>query len=336
MPYDGSLTFVTGANDKYFFMCGMLLESLQSCFPGIACRVMDFGLSEPRRKFFAKKKLLLPIPAGLSKTDHPYKLKSSMASFLDDEPSMPIWIDCDIITVRAASNELLDLAGELVSQSKDLAIATDEGPNKTLESVCDSYGEAKLRAAIAADPSLKERRCLNAGVVLFSNRETLRNWQVVAAAQDGDMFPDQNALNIMAYRDIERVSVLDALVWNVHAGLLQSVKAAGNEIDCDGKKPIFAHATSAYPGDIMGGAMPISAKDCGCEAFLRFFTNDRLRSLQENYLIAFLRTNFESLRDLGILVNVAQANTRRNDPCPCGSGKKFKHCHGADALRDAP
>jgi len=23
------------------------------------------------------------------------------------------------------------------------------------------------------------------------------------------------------------------------------------------------------------------------------------------------------------------ANTRRNDPCPCGSGKKFKHCHGA-------
>ena len=22
-------------------------------------------------------------------------------------------------------------------------------------------------------------------------------------------------------------------------------------------------------------------------------------------------------------------NPGRNDPCPCGSGKKFKHCHGA-------
>lgn len=22
------------------------------------------------------------------------------------------------------------------------------------------------------------------------------------------------------------------------------------------------------------------------------------------------------------------ARTRRNDPCPCGSGRKFKHCHG--------
>jgi preprotein translocase subunit SecA len=22
------------------------------------------------------------------------------------------------------------------------------------------------------------------------------------------------------------------------------------------------------------------------------------------------------------------ARVGRNDPCPCGSGKKFKHCHG--------
>ena len=22
----------------------------------------------------------------------------------------------------------------------------------------------------------------------------------------------------------------------------------------------------------------------------------------------------------------------RNDPCPCGSGKKYKNCHGKDAL----
>jgi preprotein translocase subunit SecA len=24
-----------------------------------------------------------------------------------------------------------------------------------------------------------------------------------------------------------------------------------------------------------------------------------------------------------------QKNTRRNEQCPCGSGKKFKHCHGS-------
>jgi preprotein translocase subunit SecA len=24
-----------------------------------------------------------------------------------------------------------------------------------------------------------------------------------------------------------------------------------------------------------------------------------------------------------------EAKIGRNDPCPCGSGKKYKHCHGA-------
>ncbi|MBL7962128.1 SEC-C domain-containing protein, partial [bacterium] len=24
----------------------------------------------------------------------------------------------------------------------------------------------------------------------------------------------------------------------------------------------------------------------------------------------------------------AEQKVGRNDPCPCGSGKKFKHCHG--------
>jgi hypothetical protein len=142
------------------------------------------------------------------------------------------------------------------------------------------------------------------------------------------MFPDQNSLNLMCYRDADRVLILDSRVWNVHAGLLKSVQVTDNDVSCDGQKPIFVHATSAYPGDLIGGEMPISAKDCGCEAYLRLFANDRLRSLQENYLSGFLRTNFETLRNLGILVDISNANTRRNEPCPCGSGKKFKHCHG--------
>jgi hypothetical protein len=329
-PNESSLTFVTGANDKYFFMCGMLLESLQSCFPGVPCLVMDLGLSEARRKYFEEKKLLLKLPAGLNKADHPYRLKSSMASFLGDaQLSIPIWIDCDIIAIRAASRELSDLARELVSHNKDMAIATDEGPNQTLGAIGSSFGEIKLLAAIADDPSLKERRCLNAGLVVFSYPGAARGWQTVAAAQDGDKFPDQNALNLMAYRDPDRVTVLDSRIWNVHARLLKAVKATGNEVTCDGQKPIFVHATSAYEGDLLGGEMPISAKDCGCEAYLRFFANEHLRKLQEDYLSGFLRSNFEALRNLGVLVNIS--NARRNDPCPCGSGKKFKHCHGASA-----
>ena len=128
---EGFLRFITGANDKYCFMCGMLLESLQRCFPSVHCLVMDFGLSYARRKYFEEKKLLFNISAGLNKTDHPFKLKSNMASFLNDELSqMPIWIDCDIIAIRAGSEQLFDLANDMVSQNKDFAISTDEAPNK--------------------------------------------------------------------------------------------------------------------------------------------------------------------------------------------------------------
>jgi preprotein translocase subunit SecA len=33
----------------------------------------------------------------------------------------------------------------------------------------------------------------------------------------------------------------------------------------------------------------------------------------------------------GVMVPNPYAGVGRNDPCPCGSGKKFKKCHGAAA-----
>ena len=29
-------------------------------------------------------------------------------------------------------------------------------------------------------------------------------------------------------------------------------------------------------------------------------------------------------------VRRSEPKVGRNDPCPCGSGRKYKHCHGAD------
>jgi SWIM/SEC-C metal-binding protein len=41
----------------------------------------------------------------------------------------------------------------------------------------------------------------------------------------------------------------------------------------------------------------------------------------------------EDITDLDLLQSppetvVAEDKVGRNDPCPCGSGKKYKHCHG--------
>jgi preprotein translocase subunit SecA len=36
----------------------------------------------------------------------------------------------------------------------------------------------------------------------------------------------------------------------------------------------------------------------------------------------------EELADMGMIKSASGPKVGRNDPCPCGSGKKFKHCHG--------
>lgn len=43
-----------------------------------------------------------------------------------------------------------------------------------------------------------------------------------------------------------------------------------------------------------------------------------LSDLLQQHQTVFIRFTAEELKDVG-----------RNDPCPCGSGKKFKRCHGA-------
>jgi SWIM/SEC-C metal-binding protein len=51
------------------------------------------------------------------------------------------------------------------------------------------------------------------------------------------------------------------------------------------------------------------------------------------YTIELQRDKPEDITDLEILLNwpkpiEAQKKVRRNDPCPCGSGKKYKKCCG--------
>jgi preprotein translocase subunit SecA len=36
----------------------------------------------------------------------------------------------------------------------------------------------------------------------------------------------------------------------------------------------------------------------------------------------------EELGEMGMIKSATGPKVGRNDPCPCGSGKKFKQCHG--------
>lgn len=61
---------------------------------------------------------------------------------------------------------------------------------------------------------------------------------------------------------------------------------------------------------------------------------DRLQGLkpvleEARQKFALVQSGEESI-DAGVAVLEREADkVGRNDPCPCGSGKKYKHCHGA-------
>jgi uncharacterized protein len=68
-----------------------------------------------------------------------------------------------------------------------------------------------------------------------------------------------------------------------------------------------------------------------CEGYKSFFKHaDHPMKIMANLLrqgrqadeIMQLYTSPDTMHAMG------GTKTGRNDPCPCGSGKKFKHCHG--------
>ena len=327
------LSFITGANDKYFFLCNILLQSLEEFFPGIPCFVMDFGFTESQVKFFERKNCLLKLPPHLKKTDHPYKLKSSLRTFLHEKTSaMLLWVDSDIIAVTAGTKQLFAIVDHLHDQRKTIAIAPDYGRPKAVtigEHV--EFGEPlpKFKLAVSNNPEILERIYFNSGLVFFSDHKVLEDWEAASSSLEGDWLWEQYALNLVCGRNPNEVMILDPHIWNVQGSLLRKISIHNDGVYCGEEKSIFAHATSVdEPGhNTIAVNQSISKNGYGCNTYMRLFQNSFLRMTQDRQLSNFLSANFALLKDLNILFNL---NTRRNDLCPCGSGNRFKHCHGAD------
>jgi len=291
---------------------------------------MDFGLTDGQRKFLQLRKQLLNLPSHLKGSDHPFKLKSSLRSFLRGRPaSIPIWVDCDIIAVSAQSKQLIDTAN-MTYTTKRIAVAPDCGmPAATSIGDYIKAGDRvpKFNAAVAAYPEILERPYLNSGLVFLSDLQIIEDWEVVARELEGDFLWEQYAFNLICQKGPIRPLMLDPSIWNVHGELLKKITINNNIVYCDEKRCIFLHATSTnrFGRDVDMKTMRISKDGVACAVYQRLFVNSFLREAQEKYLYDFLSTNHILLKELNILFS---DSTRRNDLCPCGSNKRFKHCHG--------
>jgi len=298
------VSFVTGINENYFLMCGMLMESLDRHFPLIPFFVMDFGLSGPQKEFFRRRDMLLPLPPGLHGDDHPFKLKGNLGAFLGEDFGVPVWIDADIIALRDGTQAVFALAEQMAEQDLRFALAPDQslpGINApTLSSNSNATGMPALAAFVREHPHTAQRAYLNTGVVMFREGDPLADWAAATAAFDGDLVWEQNAFNSLCHLDIERVRMLDARIWNAHSGLLEAMKSGAQGIECDGAPCIFAHATSSGP-QITWGEMDFVFAGSPYRNFVKFFAHPVLNELQKGYMTSFLSGNLAQLRELGIL-----------------------------------
>ena len=70
--------------------------------------------------------------------------------------------------------------------------------------------------------------------------------------------------------------------------------------------------------------------------YIRLYTQEEIEEIQrrrqaelEAKLAAHRQAQQQKETGVAAPIKRTTAKVGRNDPCPCGSGKKYKHCHGA-------
>ena len=83
--------------------------------------------------------------------------------------------------------------------------------------------------------------------------------------------------------------------------------------------------------DILETTDGLEGDDVGTVTFrAQFRENGKVGTLSERSEFRRIGRAWHYFRgDVDVRAGRVAANVGRNDPCPCGSGKKFKKCHGA-------
>ncbi|MCX8655949.1 preprotein translocase subunit SecA [Gilliamella sp. B2894] len=178
------------------------------------------------------------------------------------------------------------------------------------------------------------------------HEETLRE-RILQIAQD-TYIEKENIAGSEAFRQFEKSVMLQTLdtLWKEHLAAMDYLRQGIHLRGYAQKDPkqeykresfnMFASMLESLKYDVIGilSRVQIRSQEEVDEA-------ERQRLAEMEKLMAKQQTNHEEVTSMGseskdqsagsssqpIVRN--QTKVGRNDPCPCGSGKKYKHCHGA-------
>ena len=177
------------------------------------------------------------------------------------------------------------------------------------------------------------------------HEETLRE-RILQLAQE-KYLAKENAAGSEAFRQFEKSVMLQTLdtLWKEHLAAMDYLRQGIHLRGYAQKDPkqeykresfnMFANMLDTLKYDVIGilSRVQIRSQEEVDEA-------ERQRQAEIERLMAKQQANHESIGGMDGDNNRqpansqqpivrAQAKVGRNDPCPCGSGKKYKHCHGA-------
>jgi hypothetical protein len=345
---------VSGA-DKHFFAMGcLLMQSLAQWAPELPFYFLDFGLDDAQRRHLRERNVLIERPASVPENLHPIVCKTAIGEYLHGiEWSTVLWLDSDMLVVGPLRDRLAEVLNSMASTQREVAACSVETINQLF---AGGWSMAPFADALRADQINLGSSYYNNATVVFRSPDFLAKWWTLAQQTPVHLCIDQNLFTLLALRH-DRIMPLSARTWNLHGALLAEAKAASENgqacIVSSGVNGATETALVLHPTSVRDQHhLPLnSSVGTGPSQTLKVFRNPALRDCQVSTIAKFIADDPAALARAGMehpgaLLEAIQAHfpppaTARNpsdpqtwgrvgrlEPCPCGSGKRYKHCHG--------
>ena len=223
-----TIAFITGVNADMFGQFFLLLGSLRRNSPGVWLHVCDMGLTDPQRDYLRRTRRLLARPAGRRLPRHAWYDKAALGAYTERlNADFVVWLDADLIILNDIVPLVRDICAEMQAENRSVAAAGSTSfPFCALDWLDQAPGFKRAMSTL----DLKSPY-LNSGVIICRSREFLARWAIHCEALPYEFLFEQNAFNLAAYEQPERLQILDPWVWNLCGTAFRSVEVLLTERD---------------------------------------------------------------------------------------------------------